>query len=71
MPCINIKSSRSLGRNINLLEELGGREILRRIFLQPYLFFFDNSEVVEWLRPSTEVREVAGSIPAEGIFSET
>ena len=29
------------------------------------------AEVVEWLRPSTAVREVAGSIPAEGIFSET
>ena len=29
------------------------------------------AEVVEWLRPSTAVRKVAGSIPAEGIFSET
>ena len=29
------------------------------------------AEVVEWLAPSTAVREVACSIPAEGMFSET
>ena len=28
------------------------------------------AEVVEWLTPSTAVREVAGSIPAKGMFSE-
>ena len=29
------------------------------------------AEVVEWLIHSTAVREVACSVPAEGIFSET
>ena len=28
------------------------------------------AEVVEWLTPSTAVREVAGSIPAKGMFWE-
>ena len=28
------------------------------------------AEVVEWLMLSTAVREVVGSIPAEGMFSE-
>ena len=28
------------------------------------------AEVVEWLTPSTEVRDIAGSIPTEGMFSE-
>ena len=34
------------------------------------MIWLNTADVVEWLAPSTAVHEVAGSIPAEGMFSE-